>query len=70
MPFAGKLLPGFQVEGTWNVPTTLTFVGCVLLPARKVPGIERSDHIEAILQLANARKVPGTCLAPSEATQN
>ncbi len=20
----------FQVDGTWNVPTTLTFVGCVL----------------------------------------
>jgi hypothetical protein len=23
MPFAVKLLPGFQVDGTWNVPTTL-----------------------------------------------
>jgi hypothetical protein len=39
VPFAVKLLPGFQVDGTWNVPTyyfvdgtwnvptTLTFVG-------------------------------------------
>jgi hypothetical protein len=26
VPFAVKLLPGFQVDGTWNVPTTLTFV--------------------------------------------
>jgi hypothetical protein len=24
-----KLLLGFQVDGTWNVPTTLTFAGCV-----------------------------------------
>ena len=23
MPFAVKLLPGFPVDGTWNVPTTL-----------------------------------------------
>ena len=29
MPFAIERLPGFQVDGTWNVPTTLTFVGCV-----------------------------------------
>ena len=40
VPFAVELLPGFQVDGTWNVPTTLvdgtwkvpttlTFVGCV-----------------------------------------
>jgi len=46
------------VEGTWNVPTTLTFVGCVLLPARKVPGTERSDPW-------HRAKRP---LAPSEAT--
>ncbi len=25
VPFAVKLLPGFQVDGTWNVPTTLGF---------------------------------------------
>ena len=25
MPFAVKLLSGFQVDGTWNVPTTLRF---------------------------------------------
>ena len=31
MPFAVKLLPGFQVDGTWNVPTTLNLVGCVPL---------------------------------------
>ena len=24
MPFAVKLLPEFQVDGTWNVPTTLS----------------------------------------------
>ena len=29
MPFAVELLPRFQVDGTWNVPTPLTFVGCV-----------------------------------------
>ena len=29
MPFAVTLLPVFLVDGTWNVPTTLTFVGCV-----------------------------------------
>ena len=23
LPFAVELLPGFQVDGTWNVPTTL-----------------------------------------------
>ncbi len=23
VPFAVELLPGFQVDGTWNVPTTL-----------------------------------------------
>ena len=34
VPFAVKLLPGFQVDGTWNVPTTLTFVSCVLLTDR------------------------------------
>ena len=26
---AVELLPGVQVDGTWNVPTTLTLVGCV-----------------------------------------
>jgi len=31
VPFAVELLPGFQVDGTWNVPTTLTFVSCVNL---------------------------------------
>ena len=25
MPFAVELLPGFEVDGTWNVPTTLIF---------------------------------------------
>ena len=41
VPFALKLLPGFRVDGTWNVPTTmvdgtwnvpttLTFARCVL----------------------------------------
>ena len=29
VPFAVKLLAGFFVDGTWNVPTTLTFVGSV-----------------------------------------
>jgi len=29
VPFAVELLPGFQVDGIWNVPTTLTFAGCV-----------------------------------------
>lgn len=29
VPFAVKLLPGLQVDGTWSVPTTLTFVGGV-----------------------------------------
>jgi hypothetical protein len=40
VPFAVELLPGFQVDGTWNVPTTLvdgtwnvpttlTFADCV-----------------------------------------
>ena len=29
MPFAVKFLQGLQVDGTWNVPTALTFVGCV-----------------------------------------
>jgi hypothetical protein len=29
VPFTVKLLPGLQVDGTWNVPTTLTFVSCV-----------------------------------------
>jgi hypothetical protein len=46
VPFAVELLPGFQVDGTWNVPTTfrfqvdgiwnvptpLTWVGCVCEP--------------------------------------
>jgi len=27
----------FQVNGTWNVPTTLTFVGCVRLVAKPFP---------------------------------
>jgi hypothetical protein len=31
VPFAVKLLPGYHVDGTWNVLTTLTFVGCVML---------------------------------------
>ncbi len=26
--FAVELLTGFQVDGTWNVPITLTWVGC------------------------------------------
>ena len=26
LPFAVRLLPGFQVDGTWNVPTTSDFV--------------------------------------------
>jgi hypothetical protein len=30
VPFAVKRLPEFQVDGTWNVPTTLTFGGGVL----------------------------------------
>jgi hypothetical protein len=25
VPFAVELFAGFQVDGTWNVPTTLTF---------------------------------------------
>ena len=29
VPFKSKGLPAFCVNGTWNVPTTLTFVGCV-----------------------------------------
>jgi hypothetical protein len=28
VPFAVKFLQGFQVDGTWKVPTTFTFVGC------------------------------------------
>ncbi len=28
VPFAVMRLPGFQVDGTWNVPTTLTLVRC------------------------------------------
>ena len=33
VPFAVELFPGFQVDGTWNVPTTLTLGGCVLFVA-------------------------------------
>jgi hypothetical protein len=29
----------FQVDGTWNVPTTLTFVGCVLFGERQGLGV-------------------------------
>ena len=36
MPFAVKFLPSFSVDGTWNVPTTLTFVGCIPVPQAKV----------------------------------
>ena len=34
VPFAVKLLPRFLVDGTWNVPTTLTFVGCAEMLTR------------------------------------
>ncbi len=29
MPYACVYWLGFQADGTWNVPATLTFVGCV-----------------------------------------
>jgi hypothetical protein len=41
VPFAVKLLQGFQVDGTWNVPTPFTFVGCVQLP-QKISGVPKS----------------------------
>jgi hypothetical protein len=31
VPFAVKPLPGFLVDYTWNVPSTLTFVDWVLV---------------------------------------
>ena len=59
MPFAGELLPGFQVDGTWNVPTTLfqvdgtwnvpttlTFVGCVKLDVSHSFLLEAYQHAE------------------------
>ncbi len=46
MPFAVELLPArpvFQVDGTWNVPPTLIFVGCVLLTDRSNPFFNESE---------------------------
>jgi len=36
VPSAVELLPGFRVDGTRNVPTTLTFVGCVTKHCRRL----------------------------------
>jgi len=44
LPFAVKLLPGFQVDGTWNVPTTLTLVGCVPLGKKPAKNRESDDE--------------------------
>ncbi len=59
VPFTVELLPGFQVDGTWNVPTTLfqvdgtwnvpttmTYVGCVKLNASHPLLLEANQHAE------------------------
>ncbi|MCY2979754.1 MAG: hypothetical protein NTU79_13890 [Planctomycetota bacterium] len=44
VPSAVNLLPGFHVDGTWNVPTTLTSVACVPLGKKQAKNRESDDE--------------------------
>ncbi|MCF7960951.1 MAG: hypothetical protein K9M08_09410 [Pirellula sp.] len=37
-------MPGFQVDGTWNVTTTLTFVGCVIVSTDVYPRLHNAGN--------------------------
>ncbi len=64
VPFAVKLLQGFQVDGTWNVPTTFTFVGCDLREINSnLKG--KGKPIEPIHHPQGSLLLPGVPVFPS-----